>query len=168
MPRSTPPLPGCRSTPPLPGSSASFKADVVIERRQLQEETAEGKCEIESDDHVIVCVEAASASSEDTEAVHEGTEAEEAEEEVEGGERDTCSPPSPCHVLDGHFDALTALANEGRNGAAIAFSPFQSLVAQLFKMLMIFSFCLVVKLFHLKRNTRHQLIHATFLSIKSL
>ena len=168
MPRSTPPLPGCRSTPPLPGSSASFKADVVIERRQ--EETEEGKCEIESDDHVIVCVEAASASSEDTEAVDEGTEAEEAEEaEEEGGDRDTCSPPSPCHVLDGHFDALTALANEGRNtGTAIAFSPLQSLVAQLFKMPMVFSFCLVVKLFHLKRNTRHQLIHATFLSIKSL
>ena len=78
---------------------------------------------------MIVCVEAApaagdeaaSASSEDTEAVDEGTEAEEEEqeEEEEGGERDTCSPPSPCHVLDGHFDALTALANEGRNSNRI-------------------------------------------------
>ena len=133
---------------------------MVIERRQEETEEEEGKCEIESDDHVIVCVEAASASSEDTEAVHEGTEAEEAEEEEEeGGERDTCSPPSPCHVLDGHFDALTALANEGRNtGTAIAFSPLQVLAAHLFKMPMIFSFSLIVKIFHLKTNIRHQLI----------
>ena len=71
-----------------------------------------GGCEIESDDHVIVCVEAGENVPEDeveAEAAFEADEGFEAEED-----KDDPPSPSPCQVLDSHFDALTALANEGR------------------------------------------------------
>ena len=71
-----------------------------------------GGCEIESDDHVIVCVEAGENVPEDeveAEAAFEADEGFEVEEY-----KDDPPSPSPCQVLDSHFDALTALANEGR------------------------------------------------------
>ena len=72
-----------------------------------------GGCEIESDDHVIVCVEAAGESEAEDEDEDEATAmSSEAGEGFEAEEED--ASPSPCQVLDGHFDALTALANEGR------------------------------------------------------
>ena len=60
---------------------------------------------------MIVCVEAGENVAEDEDEVA-AFEAMEADEGFEAEEKD--DPPSPCQVLDGHFDALTALANEGR------------------------------------------------------
>ena len=146
-PPSTPPLPG--STPPLPGTSESVAAAGVERLLEAAAASECGRCEIESDEHVIVCVEAGGGRAAEEEEEQEEEEEEEEEqqeeqgevedeaaaaaletteadaaaseaEEVEEDEEALASPSSPCmQVLDGHFEALTALASEGRTTAPL-------------------------------------------------